>query len=88
VLILVEATPLLILQMLATSVMGMVALAAGIAGFWTVNLLPIERIALIVGGLLLVDPGPITDLCGAGMVGSIYLVQRIRASRAAKALQD
>jgi TRAP transporter 4TM/12TM fusion protein len=87
VLILVEATPLLILQMLATSVMGMVALAAGIAGFWTINLFPIERLALIVGGLLLVDPGPITDLCGAGMVGSIYLAQRIRASRTAKALQ-
>ncbi len=84
VLILVGATPLLILQMLATSVMGMGALGAGVAGFWTINLSRIERFALIAGGLLLVDPGLLTDLCGAGMVGTVYLVQRLRANRTAK----
>jgi TRAP transporter 4TM/12TM fusion protein len=88
VLILVGATPLLVLQMLATSLIGMVALGAGVAGFWTINLLRIERLALIAGGLLLVDPGLLTDLCGAGMVGTVYLVQRIRANRTAKELKD
>ncbi len=88
VLILVGATPFLVLQMLVTSVIGMVALGAGVAGFWTISLFRIERFALIVGGLLLVDPGLLTDLCGAGMVGTVYLVQRVRANRTAKEIKD
>jgi len=85
VLVLVAATPLLVVQMLTTSIIGMVALGAGVAGFWTVNLHRIERLALIAGGLLLVDPGLLTDLFGAGIVGAVYLVQRRRGKQAAGA---
>ena len=84
VLVLVGATPLLVLQMLTTAVMGMVALGAGVTGFWTVKLFRIERLALIGGGLLLVDPGLITDLIGTAIVIAVYGVQRIRGRRKAK----
>ena len=83
VLILVGATPILVLQMLATSVMGMAALAAGVAGYWSVRLSRLERLVLVVGGLLLVDPGLLTDLLGAGLVGAVYLLQRSRSRKAA-----
>jgi TRAP transporter 4TM/12TM fusion protein len=86
VLILVGATPLLVLQMLTTAVIGMVALGAGVTGFWTVNLFRIERLALIAGGMLMVDPGPLTDLLGAGIVGAVYVVQRVRGNRNCNAL--
>lgn len=86
VLVLVGATPLGIVQMLTTSVIGMVALGAGVTGFWTVSLLPLERLALIAGGMLLVDPGLTTDFIGAGMVGTVYMVQRMRAKRDAGTL--
>ena len=81
VLVLVGATPLGILQMLTTAVIGMVALGAGVTGFWTVNLSWIERLALVAGGLLLVDPGPLTDLIGAAVVGTVYIAQRMRGKR-------
>lgn len=84
VLVLVGATPLLVFQMLMTSVLGMVALGAGVAGFWTVALGPVERLALIVGGLLLVDPGVLTDLVGAGIVVTVYALQRASAVRCAR----
>lgn len=83
-LVLVGATPLLVMQMLFTSVMGMVALAAGVTGFWSIKLTPVERLALVGGGLLLVDPGLLTDLFGAGMVAVVYLLQRMRTIRAAR----
>jgi TRAP transporter 4TM/12TM fusion protein len=83
VLILVGATPILVMQMLATSVMGMAALAAGVAGYWSVSLSRLERLALVVGGFLLVDPGLITDLLGAGLVGAVYLLQRSRSRKVA-----
>ena len=88
VLVLVGATPLLVLRMLTTAVIGMVALGAGVTGFWTVKLSWIERLALIAGGILLVDPGAITDLIGVGIVGSVYLAQRIRGNREAKAVRQ
>jgi len=84
VLVLVGATPLLVLQMLTTSVIGMMALGAGVAGFWNVSLSRVERIALVAGGLLLVDPGFVTDLFGAGIVAAVYVSQRTRAMRAVK----
>jgi TRAP transporter 4TM/12TM fusion protein len=86
VLVLVEATPLLVLQMVLTSVMGMVALSAGVTGFWNVRLFPVERVALVAGGLLLVDPGLLTDLFGAGAVLAVYVSQRRRVLRVTSAL--
>lgn len=84
VLVLVGATPLLVLQMVLTSVLGMVALGAGVTGFWSVRLSLVERVALVAGGLLLVDPGLVTDLFGIGMVAAVYLLQRRRGLRTAR----
>ncbi|MGC9029625.1 MAG: TRAP transporter permease [Desulfomonilaceae bacterium] len=78
VLVLVNATPLLILRMVVTAVLGMVALSAGATGFWHIRLSVPERIALLGGGLLLVDPGWWTDLSGAAVVAAVYLLQRSR----------
>jgi TRAP-type uncharacterized transport system fused permease subunit len=86
VLVLVGATPLLVLQMVLTSVMGMVALSAGVTGFWNVRLSQVERVALVAGGLFLVDPGLLTDLFGAGTVVAVYLSQRTRVIRVTSAL--
>jgi TRAP transporter 4TM/12TM fusion protein len=83
VLVLVGATPLLVLQMLTTAVLGMAAIGAGVAGYWTTNLGALERLALIAGGLLLIDPGLMTDVIGAGIVGAVYVVQRVREGRVA-----
>ncbi|MFH0822765.1 MAG: TRAP transporter permease [Pseudomonadota bacterium] len=77
VMVLVGATPLLIIQMLITAIGGMAALSAAVAGFWTVRLSAIERLALLGGGLMLVDPGQLTDLIGIAIVGAVYLRQKL-----------
>jgi TRAP transporter 4TM/12TM fusion protein len=81
VLLLFGVTPLVIVQVLATSIAGMVALSAAVTGFWNINLTWIERVALVAGGLLLMDPGAFTDLLGAAVVVTVYAVQRIRQRR-------
>jgi TRAP transporter 4TM/12TM fusion protein len=83
VLILVDATPFHVMQMLLTSIMGMTALAAGVAGYWSVPLSRLERLAVMAGGLLLVDPSLITDLVGAGLVALVYALQRSRSRKTA-----
>ncbi|MBI4963133.1 MAG: TRAP transporter permease [Desulfomonile tiedjei] len=88
VMVLIGATPLHVAQMLLTSVLGMTALSAGVAGYWTVSLWRTERLALGAGGLLLIDPGVLTDFLGAGIVVGVYLFQRRRATRSAKTVED
>ncbi len=77
--VLVGATPLLIIQMIITSVTGMVALGAGVTGFFSTHLRAWERLALAAGGILLVDPGWLTDVIGAALVVGIYVVQFLRS---------
>jgi TRAP transporter 4TM/12TM fusion protein len=84
-LVLVGATPLGITQMLITSVLGMVALGAGVTGFWSTGLSWWERLTLVAGGLLLVDPGVLTDVIGAALVAAVFALQFVRQRGQAKA---
>jgi TRAP transporter 4TM/12TM fusion protein len=78
VMVLVGATPVTIVQMLVTSVLGMVALSAGVTGFWSTRLAWYERMTLVAGGLLLVVPGLVTDLVGAALVAAMFAIQLVR----------
>ena len=80
-LVLVGATPLGIIQMLITSVTGMIALGAGVSGFWSTRLQWWERLLLPVAGILLIDPGLLTDLVGAGIVVAVFASQFLRKRR-------
>jgi TRAP transporter 4TM/12TM fusion protein len=80
-LVLVGATPMGIIQMLITSVTGMIALGAGVSGFWSTRLLWWERLLLPVAGILLIDPGLLTDLVGAGIVVLVFASQFLRKRR-------
>ena len=77
-LVLVGATAGGVALMLVTSVTGMVALGAGVSGFWSTNLRWWERLALVAGGLLLVDPGLLTDVIGAVLVAAAFALQFVR----------
>lgn len=80
-LVLVGATPLGVIQMVITSVTGMVALGAGVSGFWSTRLQWWERLLLPVAGILLIDPGLVTDLVGAGIVVLVFASQYLRNRR-------
>lgn len=70
---------LMAIKAIVTAFVGMVGLASGSTGFFKTNCKLWERILLIAGGLLLIDPGTITDLAGIGIIAAIYLLQRARA---------
>lgn len=82
-LVLVGATPGLVLRMAVTSLIGMIGIGSAVQGFLVVSASPVERVALFIGGLMLIDPGLITDLVGLAIVLAVYLEQRMRASRVA-----
>jgi len=54
---------------------GVAAMTSALEGYLLSHSKPLERILLLVGGLLLIKPGIITDLVGLGLIAAISLIQ-------------
>jgi TRAP transporter 4TM/12TM fusion protein len=77
--------PMYIIINSITAAIGVSVMAAGVMGFLLRPLTWIERILLLSSGLMLIDPGFITDAIGLIIVGFIYLNQKVKnRSTAAK----
>lgn len=63
------------LGVFCTSIFGMVAIAAGVEGYFIAKASIIERILLVIGGLVLVKPGLYTDIAGIVIVLAISYIQ-------------
>jgi TRAP-type uncharacterized transport system fused permease subunit len=68
-----------ILTALASGCLGVIALAAGLHGWFLTSARPWERLALLAGALLLIKPGIYTDAVGLVLVASVAALQRHRA---------
>jgi TRAP-type uncharacterized transport system fused permease subunit len=62
------------------TVVGIVALAGAVIGFFLRKATFAERTILFVGALLLITPETITDFLGIAFVGAVFLIQRKRPS--------
>jgi len=73
----VGASPLNVIQIIITSFIGMFGLAAGIEGFMLKKVLVPLRFAAIIGGLMAIDPGYVTDIIGFVLIGLVFVLQLI-----------
>jgi TRAP transporter 4TM/12TM fusion protein len=69
------------LGVFCTSIFGMISIAAGVAGYFVTKSSIIERILLIIGGLVLVKPGLYTDIAGIVIVLVISYIQYKRSGK-------
>jgi TRAP-type uncharacterized transport system fused permease subunit len=60
-----------------TSLVGIFGVSAALEGYILCRMKWYERIACVIGGLLLIYPGLVTDIIGLGLVGVIFAVQLI-----------
>ena len=81
----IETTWIEVLQIIVTSVVGMYGIAAGLSGYMLKPMNIIERLVAIVGGLLLIIPGTMTDIFGVILVGLIALIQYLSKPKILKA---
>ena len=64
------------LSALITAVVGMVALSASLIGYFIDYTTKFERIILLIGGLLMIKPGSVTDLIGIILIVIVLILQK------------
>ena len=70
-----------VILIVITSLIGMFGVASGLEGYMFRNASWWERLLAIVGGLLLIYPGLVTDLIGFGLVGLVAVIQLLEKRR-------
>lgn len=76
VLLMINATPLTVLMSLITALIGMIGLSASMIGCFLTRLNKFERLLMFIGGLLMIDPGTLTDIIGIIILGGVFVLQR------------
>jgi len=77
--LLIGATPGMIALMAVTAVLGMFGVAVAAGGFFRASLTVYERLFFFGGGLLMIDPGLLTDLVGLVLLIAGVASQLVRA---------
>ena len=83
--LLIDATLGSILTISITSVLGMIGVAAGLSGYLLKKMNIVERVLAVVGGLLLVIPGTVTDIIGIVLTLIVLALQFLGKKREVKA---
>ena len=73
--LLIETTPLKVIQIILTSFIGMFSLAGGVEGHMFTRVTLPWRFIAVIGGLLLIDPGMTTDIAGFGLITLVIIMQ-------------
>ncbi|MER1999287.1 MAG: TRAP transporter permease [Lysinibacillus sp.] len=74
-LLMIDVTFMDIVWVTATALLGMIAIGAGIIGYWYRPLIVVERLLLVVIGLLLVYPESWYSWAGLAALAAIFVVQ-------------
>ena len=71
--LLIDTTPLQVVIVVATSIIGIFGVASGLNGYLFKPMNPLIRIAMIAAGLLMMDPTVTTDLIGIVLMAAVVL---------------
>lgn len=81
VILMVEGTPLDLISATVTALIGMVSLSSALIGFLADKCNLLERLLLVAGGLLMIQPGIVTDVIGIVIFVAILLLQMKRRQK-------
>lgn len=81
VILMVDGTPLDLISATVTALIGMVSLSSALIGFLADKCNLLERLLLVAGGLLMIQPGIVTDVIGIVIFVAILLLQMKRRQK-------
>lgn len=82
--LLINTTPLEVARIVATSIVGMVGVSTAMEGYLFTNASKIERVLFLAGGLMLIDPGALTDIIGFATFIILFFYQRTKSKKITK----
>ena len=82
-LLFIDTTAMQVIVVTLTATVGMVGVAAGLAGYLLLDMNFIERLLLIGGGLALIVPGTLTDFIGLAVIAAGVGLQFLRNKKKA-----
>ncbi len=77
--------PFQVVLIIITSLIGIFGVSAGLEGYIFEHMNPVQRILSAAGGLLLIDPNPVTDVVGIAIVAGVFVWQYIERKISRKA---
>ncbi len=80
-LLLINTTTVQIIQITITSVIGMFGVAVAMQGYIFTKVNVLLRIIFLLGGLMLIDPAPLTDIIGITTIVGGLFYQRVKAKK-------
>ena len=79
--LLINADVLTVIRICITSVVGIVGVASALEGYFRVKMAWYERILALGAGLMLIEPGLVTDLIGVVLVAVVFAFQIIKEKK-------
>ncbi|HZJ85048.1 MAG TPA: TRAP transporter permease [Syntrophomonadaceae bacterium] len=76
--LMIDTTLPQVLTIIATSLLGMLGVAAAVTGYFVDKAKWYERILFFAGGLMMIDPNITTDFLGLFIMLAAYIIQKIR----------
>ncbi len=70
-----------VLQIAVSSVIGMLGIGMCLEKFWVKKLNVFQQLIALAGGLLLIDPGTVTDIIGILLIGCVVLWQSLEIKK-------
>ncbi len=83
--LMIDTSPLVVVQSLITALLGMYSLSGGLAGFVQDRCTWYERMLLIAAGLGMIVPELISDVIGVAVLALVIVMQKLRVKRNALA---
>lgn len=77
----IDASVFEIVKIIITSLVGIVAISAGMEGYFRTKMAWYERIAVLAGGLCLVVPGDVSDIIGIVIVVLCFIWQTMKKKK-------
>jgi TRAP-type uncharacterized transport system fused permease subunit len=84
-LLMIDVTVPALIYMTCTALIGMVGLGASTIGFFVTKASVLERVLFFIGGIMLVDPGVVTDVIGVSLLAIAVTLQITKKRRQAMA---
>lgn len=81
----INTTAFGVILIVTTSIIGLFGVSSGLEGYVFKSMPWYLRICSVVGGLMLIDPGHLTDAIGVAIVGAVMLAQYMGSKKAAAA---